>query len=228
MTSVNLIPAPRLAARRRRTHLRRCAAGCVVWSLLSVAAGGASRAYWRDDDPQADERLAKVVDESRRTEKVIAAVRAELDAAESALRANEAIAHQPDWSILLALLAQNVGDEVVLKNCGVRPADPNRPAPHSEPRRTQPARSMPAQPAAPANVRPAPCFVFEASGVARSHAAANQFLLRLERTGLFSRVSLLDTAREPFLDREAIAFRLECALQERPADASTAAARGGE
>jgi hypothetical protein len=34
----------------------------------------------------------------------------------------------------------------------------------------------------------------------------------LERTGLFARVTLLDTTREAFLDSEAIAFKLECSL----------------
>jgi hypothetical protein len=67
--------------------------------------------------------------------------------------------------------------------------------------------------------------------MALDHAAANRFLLRLEQTGLFSKVSLLDTAREPFFDKNAIAFRLECALNPAPppgAPAAGATARGGE
>jgi len=62
-------------------------------------------------------------------------------------------------------------------------------------------------------------------------AAANRFLLRLEQTGLFSKVTLLDTTREPFFDKNAIAFRLECALNPSPpaeAPAAGATARGGE
>ena len=64
--------------------------------------------------------------------------------------------------------------------------------------------------------------------------AANRFVLRLEQAGLFSKVSLLDTAREPFFDKNLIAFRLECALNQLPPELSggptgiRASARGGE
>ena len=77
--------------------------------------------------------------------------------------------------------------------------------------------------------------------MALDHAAANKFVLRLEQTGLFSKVSLLDTAREPFFDKNLIAFRLECALNHSPrapaapaapaapgAGSQAASARGGE
>jgi hypothetical protein len=235
MKSINLIPAPRRAARRRKLHLRRCTIGCAVWGVLSLAAAGAAQAIWRGDEPQADERLAKVGEEMRRTEAAIAAVRQQLTAAQSTLRANQGIASQPDWSILLALLGKTIspdrpGEETVLKSCVVRPAHLPRgqATPRTDPRR--PAAQAPAEPAV-SNAVP---YVLEASGMARSHAAANEFVLRLEKTGLFSKVTLLDTARESFLDKDAIAFRIECALDQRPlknnpaAGTGAASARGGD
>jgi len=56
--------------------------------------------------------------------------------------------------------------------------------------------------------------VLEANGIARTLASAHRFVRDLEKTGLFARVSLLDTTREPFLTEGAIAFRLECSLDE--------------
>lgn len=229
MDGINLIPAPRRFAKRRRVHLRFCVVACAAWLVLSIGAAALAHMVWRTEDPQAADRLAKVNEEMQRTERVIAGLRAQLSAAQSTLRANQAIAAQPDWSILLGLLGHQVGSDVVLKSCHVRPATGRPTAPRPEPRRSPARTTGETPPAAPE----APPIVLEASGMALDHAAANSFVLRLEQTGLFSKVSLLDTAREPFFDKNAIAFRLECALNQAPPEAApgssaTAAARGGE
>ena len=233
MTNINLIPAPRRAAMFRRRHWRRCAAACAAWAALSLLAGGASHVVWRGADGRTDERLAKVAEEMRQTDHAIASVQAELATARAALRSNQAIANQPDWSILLALLGQKVGDGVVLKSCSVRPPSAGRGAGYGAARVDARRPAQPAPAARPAG--DAGGFRLEVSGVARSHAAANDFVLRLEseRT-LFSKVTLLDTAREPFLDRDAIAFRLECSLDQSPlaagggAGGNVASAQGGD
>ena len=224
MTNINLIPAPRRAAMFRRRHWRRCAAGCAAWAVVALLAGGAAHVVWRGADGRTDERLAKVAEEMRQTERAIASVQAELATARAALRSNQAIANQPDWSILLALLGQKVGDGVVLKSCNVRPPSAARGAGYGA-ARVDARRAASQQPRAPRPAGDAGGFRLEVSGVARSHAAANDFVLRLEseRT-LFSKVTLLDTAREPFLDRDAVAFRLECSLDQSPLAAGNAAA----
>src|SRR3954454_17334622 len=107
MKSVNLIPAPRRVAKLRRIHLRRCAVACAGWAVLCAVAAASSHALWRNpEDMQAEDRYATVSEDIERTDRAIAAVRAQLAAAQSTLRAHEAIADQPDWSVLLALLAQ--------------------------------------------------------------------------------------------------------------------------
>ena len=112
MNSVNLIPAPRLTTQKRRAHLRRCAAICGAWAVASALAAGAAHAMWRQvEDPQFEERLAAVSDDIERTDRAIAGARIQLAAAQSTLRANEAIASQPDWSILLAVLARGMADD---------------------------------------------------------------------------------------------------------------------
>ena len=231
MNGINLIPAPRLAARQRRAHRRYCAAGCVAWAVFSLALAGAAHAIWHEQDPQAPERLAKVVDEMQRTERVTTTLRAQLSAAQSTLRANQAIVSQPDWSILLGVLGREAVDDVVLKGCKVRVGVPSRgsaPAPRADARRPGARQTPPTPSDAAAAQAPEPTFILDASGMALDHAAANRFLLRLEQTGLFSKVTLLDTTREPFFDRNAIAFRLECALNQTPPPAAGATARGGE
>jgi len=237
MNGINLIPAPRLAAKRRRAHLHCCAAACVCWSVLSLGVAGLAHAIWREEDPQAAERLAKVNEEMQRTDRVIAGLRAELAATQSTLRANQTIATQPDWSIMLGLLGQQVGDDIVLKSCRVRPSSVARSvapaARRGVPRAAAPAAADAANVPQPSEPPP---FALDVSGMALDHAAANKFLLRLEQTGLFTKVSLLDTAREPFFDKNAVAFRLECALNQSPPQdpaggpvtGAAASARGGE
>ena len=238
MNGINLVPAPRLAARRRRAHRRYCIAGCAGWAVLSLALAGAAHAIWHEQDPQAAERLAKVTEEMQRTERVTTGLRTQLAAAQSTLRANQGIVSQPDWSILLGILGREVGNDVVLKSCRVRVGVPSRgaapapAAPRADARRPGNRQSAPPSPPEPAASQPPePTFILESSGMALDHAAANRFLLRLEQTGLFSKVTLLDTTREPFFDKNAIAFRLECALNPSPpaeAPAAGATARGGE
>ena len=217
MKSVNLIPAPLRAAKCRRAHLRRCTIACAVWGALSFGAAAMCHALWGGGTTiEADERLAKAEDDIKRTERAIGIAKRQLDAAQSALRANQEIANQPDWSILLAILAQKVGDEVVLRSCRVRPADARAttlPQGRAAGGQQPPGSSGHAARQAP--------FVLEAQGMAKSHKAANAFILALEDTRLFSRVTLLDSAREAFLDSEAIAFRVECSL-----DAPSTAASG--
>jgi hypothetical protein len=221
MKNINLIPAPRRAAKRRRVHLRRCVVGCTAWAVVSVAMAGMSRAVWHGEDPQAAERLARVNDEINRTDRAIADLRAQLAKTQSTLRANEAIAAQPDWSVLLALLGKQVENDVVLKSAHVRPANTVRggtnSAPRVDPRRTvaRPGDAQGGAAGATPAVESIP-YIMEASGLAEDYPAANRFVLRLERTGLFSKVTLLDTARESFLDKNKVAFRLECTLDQSP------------
>jgi len=222
MNSVNLIPAPRLTTQKRRAHLRRCAAICCAWAVASALAAGAAHAMWRPvEDSQFEERLAAVSDDIERTDRAIAGARIQLAAAQSTLRANEAIASQPDWSILLAVLARGIGDDVVLRSCHVHPAggvagrrpEARRPVAVT-PAAPQPAAGPSGAPAAPVAAEEVAPFVLEANGIARTLASAHRFVRDLEKTGLFARVSLLDTTREPFLTEGAIAFRLECSLDE--------------
>lgn len=224
MRAINLIPAPRRAAKRRREHLRYCAAGCAAWAILSVAAVFLAPVVWGAGDPGDSERLARFNAEIEQTEHTIAGIRVDLLAAEAKLRGNRAIADQPDWSVLLAVLGEMIGGDVVLKNCYIRPVNPNRDGHGTNLRRIEPR--TPSERATAKTTEAAP-FILEAGGIAKDYTAANQFVLRLEHTGLFAKVTLLDTGREAFFDKDAIAFRIECAMNQAPVDApgSTSAAQ---
>jgi hypothetical protein len=116
------------------------------------------------------------------------------------VEANRTVAEQPDWSVLLALLGSVKGDDVVLRSVAVGPAPVPAPPP--------PERGKPAPPPV------VPDTILDVMGVGQTQLAVSQHVLRLEQTGLFSKVALLDTGREAFVNGNAIAFRLQCVFGE--------------
>ncbi len=195
-TCVNLIPATRRDARRRRGRLRIWGAVFVVYGLAWVAGAVAGQVVYSGVDrglkSELDESNAQVAGAKAK----VAALRAELKAAEADLRANRAVGKQPDWSVLLALLSTTLGDEIVLRNC----------------RLDAPAAKGQAVSAAGGS-QPEPDVKVQLSGYAQSQQAVAKALLRLEATPLFAEVKLLDTRREPFLEGQAVTFRVHCVLR---------------
>lgn len=202
MHSLNLIPFRRLEGRRRRSLRRRWFICCAGYSMLVACAAAAALALDSRSGSDVQSRLATAGAEVDRASAEVSQVRTKLEQTSSILRSSRAIAEQPDWSSLLALIAAKAGDNVTLKGCSVRPRQP-APPPAA---RTGPA----AKPAPP----PDPTLLVNVLGLASSQAAVSQFALRLESTRLFDRVTLLDTSREPFAGVQLVSFRIECTLAE--------------
>jgi len=198
VNGINLIPAPRRRARIARAHLRGWAAGWAFSGLALLVGCLVIRTSWGG----ARSALAEEVDQATRTIRVsnrqAEILRRRLADARWKLESGRAVGQQPDWSILLALLAKNLGDDVVLERCQLFPADP-----------------APAE-ASATGAMAGGRYVFEIDGLARSQLAVSRFVLRLEKTGLFDQVRLISTSRRTFLGQKAVAFRLECLLQGTP------------
>jgi hypothetical protein len=183
--------------------------------LLGVCA--LSRLAYVKVDPTVKEKLVEAAKEVDRAGKGIVAVKEQLALADATLRASRSISEQPDWSALMALLAAKAGDEIVLKTCLVRPKDPDR---QVDTRSQGPgALEGGARAAQPPPAEPS--MVLGLSGLGLSQAAVSQFVLKLEATGLFAKVTLIDTSRAALERTDAIAFRLECSLDEPAAGAPT-------
>ncbi len=231
MKPVNLIPARRLIARQRQRHVRRCVVICAAWGLvvigvcalglgavpgINVGGGGGGV----NDNAALPTRLERSARELEAAQQTAAAARDELAGAQATLRATRAIADQPDWSTLLALIGTATGDDVMLRTFELQPVSSNGSAaagPAKASAAPTAAKSagggngtVPGQPGG---------FVLSASGLAHSQLAVTQFVLRLEKVGLFSKVTLLDTSREPFRDIEATSFRVECVIDPTPVNA---------
>jgi len=199
VNQINLIPAPRRQAKARRTRLVRWGVvlGLYVGALLG--AHFVCGACWSGgSDLLAAETRASAA-KLREANRLMLSLHAEMVQTEEKLRSAQAVGRQPDWGVLLGLLARNVGDDVVLEFCRVRQGDGR-------------SRSGTKPPAAARLDEP---LLLDLGGLAMSQAVVSQFVLRLEKTGLFDQVRLVNTTQRTFLKKDAVAFRLECLLTGR-------------
>lgn len=201
MVRVDLIPRQRIERRHRRRRLQiwlaivAAYAACVLSGALGI----------RIADSRDDRKLRQAVTLKRQT--TTSAIRSvqEMETlvtnASIRLAANRAVGDQPDWSVLLAIFAETAGEDVVLLRCRMSIAGrgPGRPA-------VRPPAGTDGGTAADR------ARTVELTGLAPTQAEVSGFLLRMERTPLFRDVRLLDTRRQPLLDRTVVLFRVDLRL----------------
>ncbi|HYF14228.1 MAG TPA: PilN domain-containing protein [Phycisphaerales bacterium] len=178
---VNLLPAPRAAALRRRAMVRWWLVGLGVYALAAAGLGVGAKVSLAADDgvheelSRSDAELKSRTAEEESLRKQLDAVRRRHDAAMS-------VGHHPDWSGLLALLARSRGEGIVLDGVTMS-LETRAPAP-------TPGAAKP--PAAPR----ARVFKVHVRGAALHVRSANEFVLALEDSGLFDSVRLAETVSD--------------------------------
>ena len=211
MNGVNFIPRARRERAARRTRLRAWAVGAAAYALVGVVALAASGTGAVVEDPSVAQELARLPNQIDTSRRALANLQGQLTEAQAKLDAARAVAQQPDWSVLLGLLAQSLGEEIVLTSCKLDsdPVEPERPAGAAQ------------RPGTAANLKPADAqlprpdgarYTLLLSGLGRTQSSVSQFVLRLEALGLFGRVTILKTNREMFGEHESIGVRLEATI----------------
>ncbi len=218
MMHVNLISHVRQNAKRRALLRRRCAGACTAYGVTLVLLCGAAYLAWGRGGSALEAELTKVNESIEKSDTAMGSVRASLATANDSLALTRSIADQPDWGLLLALLAAKTGDDVVLRTCDTAPVEIV--AAVVDRKTAGKNMKLPKSPAPNAAA-----YTLHLGGLARSQLAVSQFVLRLERTGLFAKVTLVDTNREPFLSGDAIAFKLDCSLAGDSARSTAGGAR---
>jgi hypothetical protein len=209
--SVNLIPQPRIDARRRRERARRWVMASGAYGTALVLCWMGVRAAWGGPSVAIAQELAETRTQLEDTRAAIDLLQPRLADANTTLAASRTIGDQPDFSILLGVLANLLGDETVLRSVDVVPIDP----PTEQPNPAQPAAAASESDAqARLEVKAPLAYDLRIEGLGRSQSVVSEYVLRLERCGLFSRVKLLDTRKEPFHQGQAVAFRVGCVLGE--------------
>ncbi len=198
MRGINLIPARRRLARERGRRVRLWACGLAAYAVLLAGAHiqlGRGGVETRDRDA----RIARARAETESARQEAERRRSEIAREESALLASGSVAGQPDWSMLFALIARTAGQAIWIESAALKPAGP-----------AQAPTGAASQGSAPPG---GGTLVLSLAGLGESHDGVSSFVLGLERAGLFSRVSLLETRRQAHHQSEAVAFRVECLLE---------------
>lgn len=206
MGDVNLIPAARLAGKRRNARLCVWAAVCGAYAMALIAGSTTLQALRANEDRNLNGQHATLAEQVEQGNRDLLEFRKELGQATMRLEAARAIHHQPDWSKLFAGLSDRLGDEIVLSQCQFMTlTNDNKPVAE------QWAGSMPAK---PLGTLLAECrYTLRLSGFGKSQESVSRFVLRLEGTGVFHLVRLVSSCRQMFLDKEAVAFTVECHLK---------------
>ncbi len=193
MINANFIPAYRLAAREDRHRRRVWTGGCISYAGALTAAAVLAFLLFHQDlgalEAQAQAADAQLGQTRASTQRVSSRI----GPTESALQANQVVLSEPDWSILLAAVAESLNDETFLSRVQLEPvvtkaASPQAGQPVAEPTRT-------------------PCLV-KLSGYGRSQASVARFVASLEAVGLFDSVKVVHTKRQDLLNTDAVAFEL--------------------
>lgn len=211
MEAVDLIPSTRRELLRRRMRARAwIGTGCAYAVLLACALAGAAAAWPRDQEtPSAALAAATVENEQHRSR--LTEMSAEIAQKQRELAANKAVGNQPDWSILLALVAEALGPEAALREANLV-TQIEAPEPASGTPAPPPAGPAAAQAAPALDAEPRRSFSLTISGIAKSQVTVNEVVRRLEATGLFERIVLIETKREGTEEQDLTAFRFRCQL----------------
>ncbi|MGH7130761.1 MAG: hypothetical protein ACREJO_02315 [Phycisphaerales bacterium] len=206
MKSLNLIP-------ERRRLVQRLSRRKQSWMLVSgayalVAIGGAYFALPRSgrDEETIMRDLTNLRGQAAQLDTQLKSSRDAAGAAQKQLTAANAVGEQPDWSILLAKLAEERGTEVVLESVELATVQvQDKPKPDAKLKAG----------AKPPTLRET--IMLKLAGATRSPDEAYVFARRLEQTGLFAQARVLETRPRDLLGEQVSGFRIECAFNERPA-----------
>ncbi len=216
MRSVNLIPMPRREARYRRLRIRGWVMGMAMYVAVLIGACVIVQVAWSGSDRAVADELASVQKQIATTNQQLSIIQPELLEARSQLEASRAVAIQPDWSVLMMLLSRLRGEAIVFERLLLAPLkiEPPKPAakkPGAPPR----PGSAAAKKAQEEDARKPMHYGLQLTGLGRSQQDVSDFVLRVEQSGLFDSVKLVETTRFPFGTAHAISFKIECEMREK-------------
>jgi len=203
--ATNLLPAVRRAALARRRRIQRwCWLGGIYAVIAGLAALLCLASLAMGGRPELDAALSEAARRVDHLDRQVQRERQALAVLREKLQANQAVVRQPDWSVLLTLIAEPLGPDVVLSRGNLRFTEPP----------PKPTVANPGQAGATEATGPPPParFHLNLDGHGTSQDAVSRYALDLERIGLFDRVRLIETSRVQFLGREAVGFQIECEM----------------
>lgn len=206
---VNFVPAPRRISRQRQSCTKLWIAITCAYSVVLAVVFVGYQSMAGAAVENVDNELAMVNSDIQSTQKQISEVTPTLNESRLTLQASRAVGNQPDWSVLMALLASRLNERVVLSHCSLTPQNSETTVSTTVPR-IGGGRASPQD----ANTKSGPThFNLDVRGLAKTQASLSTFVLELEQAGLFAKVVLQDAQRVEFVKGEAIQFQIVCTLQ---------------
>jgi hypothetical protein len=176
-----------------------------AYGAMLGGAYAACLAFGDDDGKIVLEQMRHSTERFREAGKQIHTLRASLADASRQIAAARILSQSPDWSLLLAMVARDLSDDVVLERCSLAPVDTGA---DDKPSAAPPGTAKAAGGEEVLYQR----YLLDLSGFARTQTGVSQFVLRLENSRLFESVRLIKTQKRQFMDGQAVSFRIECAL----------------
>ncbi len=217
MRSVNLVPPELVMARRRADRTRVWAGVTVVYSVIALSTGALA---WSAGHVGVDsrDRLTELSDRTQKQEIALRLAREALATATRKLAAAREVSVHPNWTLLLNALAAFKGPDVVLTTLEIKPIMPKaEPTARAAGRAAEPVT----KPSSGAGSTKPAGFLMTIIGDARTQKSVTDFVLRLEETGIFASVRLVESKSKPGPSDagkapaiEIIGFSLECRLTE--------------
>lgn len=192
MSTPNLLPQPikqRLVEKRRIYHWTQ---GCVLLILIGVVSCVVAGVFLRDMDSPVREELQSVKSVINQLEASEAAALQRIETVTHELGVAEDIAGQPNWSVLLGVLAAGLSDGMYVER--VETAIVLEPGIKIAP---------------PAGAASGPYRV-TLRGVSLMQGDVARYAVYLEECRLFDAVRLIATQPRPDLDNRAVGFEIAC------------------
>lgn len=209
---VNFVPAPRRISRQRQSRIKLWIAITCAYSVVLAVVFAVFQSMAGSAVENVDQELGQVSSDIQSTNQNISEVLPSLTESRLTLQASRAVGNQPDWSVLMALVASRLNERVVLSHCSLTPQRTGTDS--SSPTAVRIGRGPAAKTQGAANQNSGPDFFnLDVRGLARTQAALSTFVLELEQAGLFAKVVLQDAQRVEFAKGEAIQFQIVCTLQ---------------
>lgn len=204
MGDLNLIPANRLLRKRIKARALIWVAVCAFVLVTNAVAVASVRCLLRGAGGSLEQELEAVELSIQKCNSTALELSEEIARRIRELKVAEATGIRPDWGRLLSLLAEELGDEVVLSSCHLIESEATDAETDKAPAETAGSGEEAQLPGQNYELRLS-CF-------GRTQTSASALLLRLEAMEFFESVRLLGSSKQTFMDGHAVRFTVVCAI----------------
>ena len=205
MADVNLIPEQRQLRKRRNARIRLWIQMSGAYSVAVALALFSLHMTWKVDNAALAEDLDSTAVRVKQYSSSMLRLRKELAKISTTLQTSRAIKRQPDWSKLLVIIADTLGQDIVLNSCEIATLDDTG-------REISGSRQEALTSQAVTTLLSARQYRLILTGLGREHTAVSRFVVQLEQSGLFGSVSLLNNQRQDVLNQSVVVFGIECQM----------------